>query len=450
MSASTQIDTSLLRKGLRLVHCLQKERGASCAYHAGSTEISSLKAVYRDTDRAITPRFRNALKKLRELGSHNVKDRELQRLLVCYNSLIQHVVHEYILRFTARHCKTPPRTRSRSIDRERPKICGHRRGKSMGDEDQMELINAFREVEKQEQQQAEVSYEEEGDSSLHISRLVHLLDVFVRLKEATGVERATLCSIAAAGESAKLLLNNLVTEVENQRRNLQEMNNLPEGPLRDLTHELVVSLSPQMNELQDDILGGLDSQSLKEKYDSSHLWDLLSLYINKLHSLELLLVEEIECCDAQVDIQVTDNFAAEGSTNDEGSRSGTNDLMVKAFGESKESDLAQMLVSMDPTLIKDMLLAALHQPTEVNDINGTATPQIPLLPTASSPALEEIVNELTRAPASKEWEIDLYEVSFIRRIGEFNHIKSMTLTNTSLMIRRRGCGHNVFGEVEWV
>jgi RNAse (barnase) inhibitor barstar len=29
--------------------------------------------------------------------------------------------------------------------------------------------------------------------------------------------------------------------------------------------------------------------------DVDNLWDLLTVYIDKLHSLELLIVEEIEC-----------------------------------------------------------------------------------------------------------------------------------------------------------
>ena len=147
-------------------------------------------------------------------------------------------------------------------------------------------------------------------------RLLHLLDVFVRLKESTGVERATLASIVmdtpSSSSSRKtydnhhnLLLNDLVTEVENQRRQIANLHRLlpRTGALHDLVSELV-RMSPQMKRLQDTIVKGFDSLEStllgldfhRQQQHGGGLWNLLTLYIDKLHSLELLIVQEVECC----------------------------------------------------------------------------------------------------------------------------------------------------------
>jgi hypothetical protein len=53
-----------------------------------------------------------------------------------------------------------------------------------------------------------------------------------------------------------------------------------------------------MLELQRQLLSGTDLEQALQycSEDVDNLWDLLTVYIDKLHSLELLIVEEIECC----------------------------------------------------------------------------------------------------------------------------------------------------------
>jgi hypothetical protein len=407
---------------------------------------------------------------------------------------------------------------------------------------------------------------EEESPEEKVVHLLDLLDIFIKLKESTGIERATLTSLLAAANAAaanaknsthhhqhhddndtQFLLADLVLQVENQRSLLQRLRQLRNsqggsGSLKNLVHDLV-SLSPRLAQLQHDLLqggGGGDAimssghvhhghgadgvtttnaimetvlgASLTEN-NSNQWWDLLTVYIDKLHSLELLIVEEIECSAAywmtplpssasslaasataaspslfpqpQAMMMMnnnspirkrrkspphsmlpdappppTDMTAASSSIN--------NDVHVvckKSFGceFANDTEFLDHVQSLDPYEIKRLLVTGLQQQVRVENGTSTNIDQQPdsggaysesssssstrslsskLLPLANdnhdrhnsnghrvvkegsgseeSPAnrIDDLLKELCHAPSSKEWEIDLYQIRFLKRIGQ--------------------------------
>lgn len=107
--AVNMIDVTALRQALRLVHCLQKERGASCSYHASKSQFHkrlSVEPARRDTDRALrkasmcmnSHNARVVLEKIRKTTeSQGVS---YHRILVTYNCLISAIVHDGIWKYT--------------------------------------------------------------------------------------------------------------------------------------------------------------------------------------------------------------------------------------------------------------------------------------------------------------------------------------------------------------
>ena len=117
------INVTALRQALRLVHCLQKERGASCSYHASKSLFNKRLTVdpaRRDTDRALRSKAcgvmygnssnngsssmnsyhqaRTILEKIRKATeSEGVS---YHRILATYNCLISAIVHDGIYKHT--------------------------------------------------------------------------------------------------------------------------------------------------------------------------------------------------------------------------------------------------------------------------------------------------------------------------------------------------------------
>jgi len=228
--------------------------------------------------------------------------------------------------------------------------------------------------------------------------LLGLLDIFVRLKESNGVERASLTSIMVSDQDdddVGLILNDVVLEVENQRRLLEELAMLPPGPLRNLVQELV-TMSEQMVQLQNLVLAGASLDSIRARYNSDVLWDVMTVYIDKLHSLELLIVEEIEFCSPPP------------SRSDRGKPGDlSRKLMDGAFGSHESvDDLVEAIKSMSPADVKKRMVAMLKK-----------EPSVRVQEAYVKKGVDELLKELCNGPAMKEWEIDIYELRFLKRIG---------------------------------
>ena len=182
--------------------------------------------------------------------------------------------------------------------------------------------------------------------------LLELILSFVTLKESLGVERATLSGLMANGinnindngendevfESIDLqksnndarmnvVVNDLVMVVENQHqimRHLRKQSGLsvfesvanlreetcPEeaelfldGNYRALLRLVGDSIRPNdaMISLQDHIREDFDIEGFRQAMDQDQFWYAIPLYMDRLHAMELLILEELENCEGCFD-----------------------------------------------------------------------------------------------------------------------------------------------------
>lgn len=289
---------------------------------------------------------------------------------------------------------------------------------------------------------------DDSDDESRIVQLLNLLETFVRLKESTGVERAILSSMIAAGQGdSRLMLTDLLLELENQRRHVGKLAKLlpKTGVLYNLVRELV-SLSPQMKLLQNSIAQGFDLDSFKNKFDShGELWGLLTLYIDKLHSLELILVEEIESCAGTTQLLAhTHDVSWRDADGETISMNPTTAVTTSTSGIDKQwlfnvlgldarcsnDDIRNFIEAMSPVDIKKRLLSAWSaDQIQSNDMDATHSDSSAISQPTTAEAnvnatvakgVDDLLAQLSKAPASKEWEIDLYEIRFLKRIGQGN------------------------------
>ena len=274
MSAvAMDVDVTALRQALRLIHCLQKERGASCSYHASKSLFNKRNAVEpsrRDTDRALrkasmcmnSHNARAVLEKIRKATeSEGVS---YHRILATYTCLVSAIVHDGIWKHTnqkkndaesnAKHDNGRIRRRVPSyhditeLQAPADKKKQHRRlqsenfrGRVTSDPTDFSFVNidgdfqyeiapppppvvefngkkstlsridsVGSQPDETEIGNPQVSVDVSEDDSVNgtnISRLLTLLETFVALTESVGVERATVCSIIAAGPESHYLLN---------------------------------------------------------------------------------------------------------------------------------------------------------------------------------------------------------------------------------------------------
>lgn len=389
---ASSLDPTLLRNALRLLHCLQKERGSSCAFHANKTEVFNRAMTEAraasDTSAGLIQcedlPIRSSLQKIRSLmaescgaGSQQRKHNSLvfHRLFVCFNTLISYVVHDVVLRQilgggeTNDHGESHsfPGTSSRNLtisllaDTPATALNRHRRDLSSDINDKLASTSLLVRPEPAVTAKKSTS----GSSPLvstasvpppelpplppqstnrypathspprplrlavdemklpqpnpRVFKLLDLLHIFVQLKESAGVVRAILSSLLAMHqrkeqgqddeqEYSAYFVNDLILQVENQRSLVHQLEELPEGSHRNLVLE-VAQFSPRLQELQEVILnpqeddagpGRLSIDSLfsnrppADHYDPETIWDMITLYVDKLHAVELFMVEELE------------------------------------------------------------------------------------------------------------------------------------------------------------
>ena len=111
-NAVVTINTEKIRHALRLVHCIQKERGSSCAYYANNalfeTPMSKARADSDTSSKLMRPYtdlpIGSSLSKIRSLIDDHKNPRDpandliFHRIFVCFNTLISSVVHECVLK----------------------------------------------------------------------------------------------------------------------------------------------------------------------------------------------------------------------------------------------------------------------------------------------------------------------------------------------------------------
>ena len=503
-AAAVTLDATLLRNALRLVHCIQKERGASCAYYADHVKFEEQMISARSSSDAAA-RLMNgygslpvssSLEKIRHLiqehADESVDEIVFHRIFVCFNTLISCLVHEYILKhvedkrrkistvtFERKHERglsqdlndklsaewmlTPPSAAKRVLSSEinhklssewlltPPLASDHKTYPSIENID--ENIETAAPVRRRADSDDDVEndadapsppdskslvtplspkkvmssgdkHPEEGNEPLKAQRLLNLLNYFVQLKESTGVERAILSSVLAFGDRVDVsrFHNDLILEVENQRNLVAQLENLRESPLRNLILELA-QLSPSLLEIQNKILNDFSSLN-KSDYDSEKIWKLITLYIDKLHSLELLIIEELECELPSKEDSDDPNQALSVA-------------LQGLLSSSKGVDLVSKIESMEADELKKHILASLKA-TSPEESKVNILPQPPLDDTPQNQYTSETAVALSKvlkkqlggekkkavatrrasSGASSEWEINIYEIKFQKRIGQ--------------------------------
>jgi hypothetical protein len=191
-------------------------------------------------------------------------------------------------------------------------------------------------------------YESRRNAKIAMSLLELILD-FVQLKESFGMERAILSGLMASGmrnitdanKDDELLvksidmrqprvINDLVMIVENQHQIMRYLGNqsglsyvagtglVPvrkedihlegkeiflDGNYRALLRLLGDTIRPSdaMRSVQDHIRKDFDIDKFRQAMSMDEFWRAITLYMDRLHSTELLILEELDSCDGRFD-----------------------------------------------------------------------------------------------------------------------------------------------------
>jgi serine/threonine protein kinase len=304
----------------------------------------------------------------------------------------------------------------------------------------------------------------EGDKQKNkLNYLMSLLLSFVRLKESIGLERAILSNLMASHDvtypnnnngsgscnnptsttsSISKLLTGLVVEDANQRKIIRELqsqskklsekryghkisNNM--SSLLSLMEDMVRP-SKDIDQLQEMIRTNFNLEELRKAMPYKKFWDVLSMYMDKLHSIELLLVEELQ--SMWVLLTLSKSMSLDEKKRSLSQSSFTSLLtslnqevdpekkfIYNIFVQREDKDLQYDLTDkeaitqisqMPSEQVKRLLMSHLKDdnssPTSVEPTTFVAEETLPKpnLPKLNIPA---------------EWDIDLYEVEFRKRIG---------------------------------
>mmetsp|Transcript_7594 Transcript_7594/g.13363 ORF Transcript_7594/g.13363 Transcript_7594/m.13363 type:complete len:924 (-) Transcript_7594:2193-4964(-) len=500
----TPPDTANLSHALRLVHCIQKERGSSCAYYANSglfetamhqarmaTDISA-RLMRPYTDLPIAP----SLAKIRSLIENHknpqdsANDLIFHRIFVCFNTLISSVVHECVLKNlsgegSVKNSAAPSaESASAGSDVHKPKKKHqNKHSRKLSTDINNHLASNPVIMPSPDRREhfrktfvfphSEEHGEDNGDEKTplpkveemshdncsppgcqEVQQLLDLLQLFVQLKESAGVERAILSSLLAFRNlspqdgndnhslpSFRMLTNDLILEVENQRALYHKLEQLPSGPHHTLVLELA-ELSPRLKDLQQIILDDFESLQGAE-YDCEAIWDMITLYVDKLHSVELLIIEDLDlvCADMKNFSGSISGASKErrGELKDPPSSSSSSSEMVvdralEQIGNSGVSDVSHELLAdikrMPADEVKNRVVALLTGSTceEVSATDKVArnmNSHKSLSFSVESSAAEILKQDMNKAlhkslerSPSKEWEISIYEIKFQKRLGQ--------------------------------
>ena len=204
--------------------------------------------------------------------------------------------------------------------------------------------------------------------------------------------------------------------MENQRRLLDELQKLPFGSLRDLVDELV-EMSQPLRELQQKILTNFDLKGITihdPEHNVTAVWDLITVYIDKLHSLELLIIEEIEYCLPAIE---RSNINHDHHCHNPQPSFLESEFIAGLFGTSaSEDEIRTRLEKMPAEEIKEKILLGLASNSSEVSVGSDHIHDFSLA--TVNGVIENPLLLIPSLPPSKEWEINLYELKFLKRIGE--------------------------------
>lgn len=182
-------------------------------------------------------------------------------------------------------------------------------------------------------------------------------------------------------------------------------------------------MSIPLRELQQKILTNFDLEGVilrDPEHDVTAIWDLITVYIDKLHSLELLIIEEIEYCLPSIEsTRHHERIHTQQALLE-------SEFIVGLFGASaSEDEVKSRLEKMPAEEVKAKLLQGLvPNANGANSINASSNGHSHhhnhdnSLAAVIGDVPDDPLLLLPDLPASKEWEINLYELSFKKRIGE--------------------------------
>lgn len=289
-----------------------------------------------------------------------------------------------------------------------------------------------------------------------VRQLLDLLHIFVQLKESAGVERAILSSLLAFRNdserslpSVSMLISDLVLEVEVQRSLYHQLERLPPGQHHVLVLDLA-QLSPRLMDLQQIIL--TDFSSLQgAQNDAETIWELITLYIDKLHSAELLILEDMEC-SLSSDTAVSASSAVSTAPGSADRTAGKldnlplvaveNALVAIANGDAfLPGGMIAKIESIPSDILKARVLDLVRGRPYKGSGSGTGQIEQEKLKSifesssqsASSKGqqpsqsgstehrkdgMHEALRKQMERISSKEWEISIYEIKFTKRLGQ--------------------------------
>ena len=182
----------------------------------------------------------------------------------------------------------------------------------------------------------------------------------------------------------------LVLEVENQSLLVEELRDQTtvEASLLQLIREGVV-LPPQLQMLQNQILQKFNLIGMQLP-STQTVWNVITVYMDRLHSLELLLIEELEAALV------------------------TNHSIVPTLEETPvvlQSILRDLYwYDLPADVIKAKLLEFIEGNTGSSSTSGSHVPT----PIGIS---DTIISPSNHPQEKSEWDISLYEIQFQKRIG---------------------------------
>ena len=433
--------TSPLQHVLRLIHCVQKERGASCALlgsradsddsarHAHTLRVASCRC---STNSAISSFYTSgswhnhcletddklevaeSLYQIRQLVDGGVgeakKDLEHYHLILKeFNSFLASVIQVFVVETI---------TKRRGI-----------------------VKQALKTLSKSpEEAQLRKNYE------IALS-LMSLILSFVNLKESLGMERATLTGLMAFGakvatnDQLPVIVNDLVMVVENHHRIMRELEKETGVNMESFWSEsdtmitmselaydenycsllrlIAESIKPSdsMRHLQDHIRNNFDVYAFQQEMSMEAFWTGITLYMDRLHSTELVLLEELASDDnyGKMSYQDLDLLSLETTLTQETSlHAALKNVTLSssaALSKRKAADVVNKLSSEE--LTRSMIAFLTQDSTTTKPQTSHEAKTKANVTDKASPSKVGMKDK----PSLEDWEISLYEVEFQKRIG---------------------------------
>ena len=430
--------TAPLQHVLRLIHCLQKERGASCgllgfrrvadsdAKNSLQTHTLRVESCRCNTNSAISSFYASGswynhcleadekvevaqlLYDIRQLvdgvGEANEDLAHYHLVLIEFNKFVASVIQTFVV----------------TTVRKRREIAKHA----------LKTLNNS-----PEEAQVRKKYE------IALS-LMSLILSFVNLKESLGMERATLTGLMAFGaevatnDRCSVIVNDLVIVVENHNRILRELeketgvkmeswnesytNTITTSELAydenycSLLRLIAESIKPSdsMSTLQDHIRNDFDVRAFQQEMSMEAFWSEITLYMDRLHSTELILLEELPP-DDKYGKMYKDLDLSLGTTTQQGGSESSLHAALKSVTLEK-NDLskrgaAAIVNKLSSEELRQSMIAFLTQESPI------APERSPKEANAKDNAANKTSSD--NQPSLEDWEISLYDVEFQKRIG---------------------------------